>query len=121
MTAARRFVSDYTPDGLAQSGASPASAGPGDIASGVVRLAAPAPEKRADRRAGLSAVLVQAGSVGVLGSDVRGQDYSTFERGADVDANMFVDEPARLAWLGKLICLLTATSVSATLVWALVG
>jgi hypothetical protein len=31
------------------------------------------------------------------------------------------DEAGRLAWIGKLICLLTAMSTSSTIVWALVG
>ena len=121
MTAARRLVSDYSPAGLAQRGAPPASVGAGEIAPGVVRLAAPAPKNTHDGRAGLGEVQVQAGEASVLGSDVGGQDYPAFERGADADADVFPDEPARLAWLGRLICFMSATFVSATLVWAMVG
>ena len=121
MTAARRLMSDYSPTGRAQRGAPPASAGADEIASGVLRLAAPVPENRPDGRAGLGEVLVQPGRASVRGSALGGHDCSALERRADVDADVFTDEPARLAWLGRLICLLTATSVSATLVWAVVG
>ena len=121
MTAARRFVSDDPLDGLAQRGAPPASASAGEIAPGVVRLAALAWQKTSVGLAVPGEVLVQVGEAGVLGSDVRAQDYPAIKRGSDVDADVFAEEPACLAWLGRLICLLTATSVSATLVWALAG
>ncbi len=119
MTAARRFVSNDPLDGLAQTGTPPASAGAGEIAPGVVRLATPASQKTSVGLAGPGEVPVQVGDV--LGSDVGGQDYPAIKRGSDVDADVFAEEPARLAWLGRLICLLTATSVSATLIWALAG
>ena len=121
MTAARRFVSNDPLDGLAQTGAPPASAGAGEIAPGVVRLATPASQKTSVGLAGPGEVLVRVGEASVLGSDVGGQDYPAIKRGSDVDADVFAEEPARLAWVGRLICLLTATSVSATLVWALAG
>lgn len=121
MTAARRLVSDYSPVGLAQRGAPPASAGADEITPGILRLAAPVPENKPDGRAGLGEVPVRAGGDSVRGSALGGHDSSASERDADVGADVFIDEPARLAWLGRLICLLTATSVSATLVWALVG
>ena len=119
MTAARRFVSNDPLDGLAQTGAPPASAGAGEIAPGVVRSATPASQKTSVGLAGPREVLVQVDDV--LGSDIGGQDYPAIKRGSDIDADMFAEEPARLAWVGRLICLLTATSVGATLVWALAG
>ena len=119
MTAARRLVSNDPLDGLAQTGTPPASAGAGEIAPGVVRLATPASQKTSVGLAGPGEVLVQVGDV--LGSDVGGQDYPAMKRGSDIDADVFAEEPARLAWVGRLICLLTATSASATLVWALAG
>ena len=59
MTAARRFVSDDPLDGLVEMGAPPASAGAGEIALGVVRLAAPASQKTSVGFAGTGEVLVQ--------------------------------------------------------------
>jgi hypothetical protein len=57
----------------------------------------------------------------VLSSDVVvGQDYPATERGSDVVEEVFAEEPAPLAWLGKLICLMAAL-MTGTSVWALVG
>jgi hypothetical protein len=117
MTAARRLLSEYPVDTFAQAGAPPASASAREIAPGVVRLRVPAPQKTPDGLASLADVLVQVGEVSVLGRDVViGQEYSDAEVGP-----AFAEEPARLAWLGIVICLLTATLTSATIVWALVG
>jgi hypothetical protein len=73
-------------------------------------------------RAALEALLVRKiREAGVLSSDVVvGQDYPPTERGSNVVEDVFAEEPARLAWLGKLICLVTAL-MTATSVWALVG
>jgi hypothetical protein len=122
MIAAPRLLSECPVNRFAQAGAPPASASAREIAPGVVRLEVPASQKTPDGLASLADILVQVGEVSVLGRDVViGQDYSDAEVGPDAIDGVFVEEPARLAWLGKLICLLTATSTSATIVWALVG
>jgi hypothetical protein len=119
MTAARRRVSEYPLDGLAQSGAPPSSAAVREIAPGVVRLAVPAPWRTPDGFASLGDVLVQVGEASVLRKHVVvGQDDPRTEPGPDPIDD--AEKPARLTWLGKLICLLTATSTSTTIVWALV-
>jgi hypothetical protein len=120
MTAARRLVTEYPLERPAQKGAPPASAGAREIAPGVVRLAVSASRQTPDGLGSLGDVLVQVGEANVLRSDVVvGQDYPATERGPDAIEDVFAEEPARLAWLGKLICLMTAL-MTATSVWALV-
>jgi hypothetical protein len=119
MTAARRRVSEYLLDGLAQSGAPPASAGVREITPGMVRLAVPAPWRTPDGFASLGDVLVQVGEASVLRKHVVvGQDDPRTEPGPDP-----IDDAEKpdLTWLGALICLLSATSTSTAIVWALVG
>jgi hypothetical protein len=74
------------------------------------------------KRAALEALLVRKiHEAGVLSREVVvGQDYPATERGSDVVEEVFAEEPARLAWLGKLICLMTAL-MTATSVWVLAG
>ena len=121
MIAARRLITEYPLERPARKGAPPASAGAREIAPGVVRLAVSASRQTPDAHGSFGDVLVQVGEASVLSSDVVvGQDYPATERGSDVVEDVFAEEPARLAWLGKLICLMTAL-MTAISVWALVG
>jgi hypothetical protein len=114
-------MTEYPLDGLARTSVPPAGAR--EIAPGVLRLAVAAARKTPDGLAGLGDILVQVGEASVLSNDVIvGQDDPGTEPGSDpIEDDVFADKPAPLAWLGKLICLMTATSTSTTIVWALVG
>ena len=74
------------------------------------------------KRAALEALLVRKiREAGVLSRGVvGGQDYPATERRSDVVEEVFAEEPAPLAWLGKLICLMTAL-MTATSVWVLLA
>lgn len=104
MTAARRLVTDYPLEGLTQTSAPPVS----EITPGVLRLVVSTWRKTPYGFGSLGDVPVQVGEASVLRKD--GPD--------PIDGD---EKPARLAWIGKLICLLTAVSTSSTIVWALVG
>jgi hypothetical protein len=121
MTAVRRLMTDYPLDRLPPRSALPASECAREIAPGVVRLAVSASRQTPDGLSSLGDVLVQVGESSVLRSDVVvGQHYPATERSPDAIEDVFAEEPARLAWLGKLICLMTAV-MTATSVWALVA
>jgi hypothetical protein len=84
-------------------------------------LAEPYQPTRQERAALATLLARKIREAGVLSRDVVvGQDYPATERGSDVVEEVFAEEPAPLAWLGKLICLMTAL-MTATSVWALVG
>jgi hypothetical protein len=96
MTAARRLVTDYLLEGLTD-----------ERAPGALTLLVSASRKTLYGFGSLVAVQVQKGESSALRKD--GPD--------PIDS----DETSRLAWMGKLICLLTAVSTSSTIVWVLVG
>ena len=100
MIAARPFVTDYLPEGLTQTSA--------PVSEGVLRLVVPAWRETPYGFGRLGDVPGQVGEASLFrkdGPDPRDND----------------EKPARLAWIGKLICLLSAVSTSSTIVWTLVG
>jgi hypothetical protein len=96
MTAAWRLVNDYLLEGLTD-----------ERAPGALTLLVSASRKTLYGFGSLVAVPVQEDEASAL------RKY----RPDPIDS----DEAGRLAWIGKLICLLTAMSTSSTIVWALVG
>jgi hypothetical protein len=103
MTAARRLVTDYLLVGTHTDERAAVS----EIRPGALTLLVSASRKTLYGFGSLVAVQVQKGESSALRKD--GPD--------PIDS----DETSRLAWIGKLICLLTAVSTSSTIVWAMVS